>query len=298
MDNTNAEEISLTIQQIKEGPKAKLRELCKQYGLPISGTRVYFQRVLCHKLGIDPKSIIVQRPTSRSNSHGDCCSVAGCRSRRGKDTHIRWFTVIRKKGSHTAAITKAIQLTRKGWTPTMYSRICGQHFSCGQLSFEPSSPDYIPHLHMDPGSKAATSCPNFWPKESPEEAMDLTNKGTVKSVHIAGPSYLDFTSPYQRMNSAARILQLQTTLEHPLSVAQDTGTKHIYFVKECDIQPWLFFHRKIKVNNQLLSSGDIVVVVTFNGSIKAGNVEDTIIGRTLNYPWAVQAEEVAEKETD
>ncbi|XP_051892341.1 zinc finger MYM-type protein 4-like isoform X2 [Pristis pectinata] len=225
MDHINSEEISLTIQQIKEGPKAKLRELCKQYGLPISGTRVYFQRVLCQRLGIDPKSVIVQKPTSRSNSHGDCCSVAGCRSRRGKDTHIRWFTVIRKKGSHTAAITKAIQLTRKGWTPTMYSRICGQHFSCGQLSFEPSSPDYIPHLHMDPAAKVVASHPTFWSKESSEEAMDLTNKGTIKSIHVAGPSHLDFTNRYHRINSSARAL-LQSTPEHPcISVVQDTGTK-------------------------------------------------------------------------
>uniref|UniRef100_UPI00398E34A4 uncharacterized protein n=1 Tax=Pristiophorus japonicus TaxID=55135 RepID=UPI00398E34A4 len=228
MANINtSDEISITIQQIKEGPKAKLQELCKQYGLPVSGTRVYFQRVLCQRLGIDPKSVIVQKPTSRSNSHGDCCSVAGCRSRRGKDTHIRWFTVIRKKGSHTAAITKAIQFTREGWTPTMYSRICGQHFSCGQLSFEPSSPDYIPHLHMDPIAKAATSHSTFWSKDSSEEAMDLTNKGNIKtsSVHVAGPSHLDFTNQYQSMNSSVRSL-LHSSPEDPrLSVTQDAETK-------------------------------------------------------------------------
>ncbi|XP_072890859.1 zinc finger MYM-type protein 4-like isoform X1 [Hemitrygon akajei] len=230
MDSISSEEISLTIQQIKEGPKAKLRELCKKYGLPISGTRVYFQRVLCQRLGIDPKSVIVQKPTSRSNSHGDCCSVAGCRSRRGKDTHIRWFTVIRKKGSHTAAITKAIQLTRKGWTPTMYSRICGQHFSCGQLSFEPSSPDYIPHLHMDPAAKATTSYPTFWSKESSEEAMDLTNKGSIKSIHVAGPSHLDYTNQYYGMHSSGRSL-FQSTPERPcISVAQDTRTKDEEFL--------------------------------------------------------------------
>ncbi|XP_078093926.1 zinc finger MYM-type protein 4-like isoform X5 [Mustelus asterias] len=228
MANINtSEEISVIIQQIKEGPKAKLRELCKQYGLPVSGTRVYFQRVLCQRLGIDPKSVIVQKPTSRSNSHGDCCSVAGCRSRRGKDTHIRWFTVIRKKGSHTAAITKAIQLTREGWTPTMYSRICGQHFTCGQLSFEPSSPDYIPHLHMDPIAKAATPHSTLWPKDSSEQAMDLTNKGNVKtsSPHVAGPSHLDFTNRYLSMNSSVRAL-LQSTPELPyLSETQEAESK-------------------------------------------------------------------------
>eukprot|EP00062_Callorhinchus_milii_P020448 gi/632976124/ref/XP_007904621.1/ PREDICTED: uncharacterized protein LOC103187085 [Callorhinchus milii] len=189
MDELNmSEEISATVQQIKEGPKARLRELCKQYGLPVSGTRLYFQRVLCQKLGIDPRAVIAQKPTSRSNSHGDCCSVAGCRSRRGKDTHIRWFTVIRKKGSHTSAITKAIQLTRPGWTPTMYSRICGQHFSSGQLSFEPCSPDYIPCLHMNPRSKVSASR-SFLGAE--EEAMDLTNKGNLKAspAQIAGPSH-------------------------------------------------------------------------------------------------------------
>ncbi|XP_078423116.1 uncharacterized protein LOC144695903 [Cetorhinus maximus] len=229
MANINtSEEISVTIQQIKEGPKAKLRELCKQYGLPVSGTRVYFQRVLCQRLGIDPKSVIIQKPTSRSNSHGDCCSVAGCRSRRGKDTHIRWFTVIRKKGSHTAAITKAIQLTREGWTPTMYSRICGQHFTCGQLSFEPSSPDYIPHLHMDPIAKAATPHSTLWPKDSSEQAMDLTNKSNIKtsSAHVAGPSNLDFTNQYPSMNSSVRAL-LQSTPEDPhLSETQEAETKH------------------------------------------------------------------------
>ncbi|XP_072404611.1 zinc finger MYM-type protein 4-like isoform X2 [Chiloscyllium punctatum] len=229
MANINtSEEIAVTIQQIKEGPKAKLRELCKQYGLPVSGTRVYFQRVLCQRLGIDPKSVIVQKSTSRSNSHGDCCSVAGCRSRRGKDTHIRWFTVIRKKGSHTAAITKAIQLTREGWTPTMYSRICGQHFSCGQLSFEPSSPDYIPHLYMQPTEKATTPHSTFWPKDSSEKAMDLTNKSNIKtsSVHIPGPSHLDFTNQYPRMNSSGRTF-LQSTSEDPhLFNTYETEPKH------------------------------------------------------------------------
>ncbi|XP_043573787.1 zinc finger MYM-type protein 4 isoform X5 [Chiloscyllium plagiosum] len=229
MANINtSEEIAVTIQQIKEGPKAKLRELCKQYGLPVSGTRVYFQRVLCQRLGIDPKSVIVQKSTSRSNSHGDCCSVAGCRSRRGKDTHIRWFTVIRKKGSHTAAITKAIQLTREGWTPTMYSRICGQHFSCGQLSFEPSSPDYIPHLYMQPTEKATTPHSTFWPKDCSEKAMDLTNKSNIKtsSVHIPGPSHLDFTNQYPRMNSSGRTF-LQSTSEDPhLFNTFETEPKH------------------------------------------------------------------------
>ncbi|XP_038657095.1 zinc finger MYM-type protein 4-like isoform X2 [Scyliorhinus canicula] len=228
MANINAsEEISVTIQQIKEGPKAKLRELCKQYGLPVSGTRVYFQRVLCQRLGIDPKSVIIQKPTSRSNSHGDCCSVAGCRSRRGKDTHIRWFTVIRKKGSHTAAITKAIQFTREGWTPTMYSRICGQHFSCGQLSFEPTSPDYIPHLHMDPIAKASTPHSTFWLKDSSEQAMDLTNKSNIKtsSAHIAGPSRLDFTNRYASMNSSVRALLLSTPEGSHQSETQEAESK-------------------------------------------------------------------------
>ncbi|XP_067862559.1 zinc finger MYM-type protein 4 isoform X1 [Heptranchias perlo] len=216
-----SDQTSVTARQIKEGSKGELRDLCRHHGLSISGTRHYFQRVLCQKFGLNPRAVIsVKKPAAKkvvapnTTAHESCC-IPGCPSRHGKDSHVRWFAVIRKTEAHTAALMRAIRFTNPGWTPTFHSKICGQHFFLGQISFVPSSPDYVPHLNMSPTFRVITQ----------DRTTEIECRGNTElgSINIPDPSICDSVNEDKSVNPPSAEVQSFKSLHlHP---ALDTGNK-------------------------------------------------------------------------
>ncbi|XP_061150547.1 zinc finger protein 771-like isoform X1 [Syngnathus typhle] len=73
----------------------------------------------------------------------ETCCVVGCSNRRGDKPNLSFYRFpanIKKRDKWIAAIC------RERWKPTMYTRICNEHFISGAKSEDPLSPDYVPSI--------------------------------------------------------------------------------------------------------------------------------------------------------
>ncbi|XP_065883189.1 THAP domain-containing protein 8-like [Dysidea avara] len=74
------------------------------------------------------------------------CCVLGCSSRAGRHSNKRFFRVpadVQRKTKWVSAIN------RRYWSPNEYTRLCSDHFVCGQPSTDPAHPDYVPSIFKE-----------------------------------------------------------------------------------------------------------------------------------------------------
>ncbi|KAK3886711.1 hypothetical protein Pcinc_009143 [Petrolisthes cinctipes] len=78
-----------------------------------------------------------------------CCAV-GCKNRAGKGSvSFYLFPANQEQREKWIAAVK-----RDGWQPTLYTRLCSDHFAKGHRDSNPFSPDFVPSIfHHTPSHK-------------------------------------------------------------------------------------------------------------------------------------------------
>ncbi|XP_060789859.1 uncharacterized protein LOC132894265 isoform X6 [Neoarius graeffei] len=126
----------------------------------------------------------------------ESCSAFGCNNRRGDKPGLTFhrFPVNPERREQWRAAVK-----RDDWTPTRYSRVCGEHFISGKKSDNPRSPDYVPSIFTRTKSSAKRQNTKALQKSEKRQNLKKRKRGSRKQVTaecaVLGLRDTDVTTP-------------------------------------------------------------------------------------------------------